>query len=112
MRSRGLTLVESLFLVAILGLLASLLSVTRFSAQRRRGGEKCANNLKQIGLAALQYQDDKHFFPHVGARGHLDGGVESDTAARCCRKLVYYNYDDSPETFVCPSSLDEASPLD
>jgi hypothetical protein len=112
MRQRGLTLLEALFLVAIVFLLVTLLGVTRLSSHRHQNGAKCSNNLKQIGMAALQYSDDKRFFPHRAGLHELDGGIESDTAARCVRTLAYYNYDDNPDGFICPSSPDQARSLD
>jgi len=112
MRQRGLTLLEALFLVAIVFLLVTLLGVTRLSSHRHQKTAKCSNNLKQIGMAALQYADDKRAFPHIGAANALDGGIESDTAARCIRSLIHFNYDDNPDGFICPSSRDLAAGLD
>ncbi|MEZ0230280.1 MAG: hypothetical protein ACAI25_16780 [Planctomycetota bacterium] len=73
--------------------------------------EACENNLRQIGMAALQYSDDKRFLPHIAALGSLDGGYRSNTASRALRSLVHFAYIDDPDVFVCPASPDAASPV-
>jgi prepilin-type N-terminal cleavage/methylation domain-containing protein len=52
------SLVELLVVVAILGVLASLLLPTLARAQRQARQTACLSNLKQIGLAFAGYQDD------------------------------------------------------
>ena len=109
MRSRGLTRVDAV-VFAVIGLVTmffGLAVVTPDHHHERANGTKCANNLKQIALAAVQYSDDYHVFPHLGSPESLDGGYRSNTATRVFRTLVWCNYDDSPETFICPSSADQ-----
>lgn len=77
-------------------------------AQRTR----CVSNLRQLGLAALQYADDRRFFPHVGPIRELDGGVDTNDTPRALRALVRHGYLDGGHVFVCPSSADEADPAD
>ncbi len=113
MRSRGLTRVDAV-VFAVIGLVTmffGLAVVTPDHHHERANGAKCANNLKQIALAAVQYSDDYHVFPHVGSPESLDGGYKSNTATRVFRTLVWCNYDDNPEGFVCPSSVDEFMPV-
>lgn len=71
---RGLTLVELLVVVAIIGILCALVVPAVMSARlaARRAG--CASNLRQIGLALHQYVGIHNAMPSpVGSRTRLDG---------------------------------------
>ncbi len=67
---------------------------------------RCANLLRQFGLAAIQYSDDKRFFPHVNKIRTLDGDYDSNHTPRTVRALMYYGYHDNPEGWVCSESFD------
>ncbi len=60
---RGFTLVELLVVIAIIGILVALLLPAIQAAREavRRGG--CANNMKNLGLAALNHHDVMKHFP-------------------------------------------------
>lgn len=55
---RGFTLIELLVVIAIIALLAALLSPALKSARDSAKQIACMSNLKQIGLAFLQYAND------------------------------------------------------
>ncbi len=65
-RRRGFTLIELLVVIAIIGVLVGLLLPAIQSARGMAFRTKCANNLRQIGLACMNFESVQKGLPRAG----------------------------------------------
>ena len=75
-RRRGFTLIELLVVIAIIAVLISLLLPAVQAAREAARRSQCRNNLKQLGLAAMNYHDVSQCFPPAFSLvlGQVGGG--------------------------------------
>jgi hypothetical protein len=102
-RRAGVTRAGVVIALAILLTTGGFLAAALGNAQGKANRSKCHNQVRQLGLAAIQHADDRRFFPHVG-----DGGLETNHTTRALRSVVDAGYLDGGYVFVCPESNDEA----
>ncbi|MEN6304741.1 MAG: prepilin-type N-terminal cleavage/methylation domain-containing protein, partial [Armatimonadia bacterium] len=58
MKRRGFTLIELLVVIAIIAILAAILFPVFAKAREKARQSSCLSNMKQMGLACLQYAQD------------------------------------------------------
>jgi len=81
-RPSGITLVELLVVVAVVGLLVALLLPAVQSAREAARRTACTANLKQLTLARLTHADVQGFLPTGGWGGAWTGDAERGFSAR------------------------------
>lgn len=98
MKRRGFTLIELLVVIAIIAILAAILFPVFARARENAKRSSCQSNMKQIGLAMMQYSQDfdERFVPW-SSNG-------TDTGVATPWNIVIGPYAKSTQIFLCPSN--------
>src|SRR5689334_20090171 len=98
---RGFSLIELLVVVAIIAILASLLFPALAKSKEKSKAAKCQSNLRQLGLAAMMFEEDNQVYPV--------GWVSQAGALLWYSQLQPYLgravTNKGQGVFICPSSL-------
>jgi prepilin-type N-terminal cleavage/methylation domain-containing protein/prepilin-type processing-associated H-X9-DG protein len=109
-RHSGFTLIELLVVIAIIAILAAILFPVFARARENARRTSCISNLKQMGLAAMQYTQDYDEGLPV-ALYSVPGGYSYPDGSEWYTDTLYwpqmlYPYHKSTQVFFCPSSPD------
>lgn len=93
--SRGFTLIELLVVIAIISILAAILFPVFAAAREKARQTTCASNMKQLGLAFVQYNQDYDETFLSGANSTHDQGWAYQV----------YPYVKATAAYTCPDDL-------
>ncbi|MCH2208867.1 MAG: type II secretion system GspH family protein [Lentisphaerales bacterium] len=96
--NRPFTLLELLVVVAIIGMLVSILLPSLQKTRIMTMGTVCISNQKQIGIAMASYvSENDEFYPYKN--GVQANGPNGD---KPIQEYLWYDIGESKEVFVCP----------
>ena len=106
-RKKGFTLIELLVVIAIIAILAAILFPVFARARENARRASCLSNIKQMGLALMQYaQDNDEGLPNTHITGYTGPFPNDDewTNNVLYWAQILHPYHKSTQVFFCPSS--------
>ena len=97
-KANGFTLIELVFTLAIISVLASITWVSMAGFRQRADAVGCIQHMKSIGIALNAYTMDKGYWPQVDPSGHSE---ESRTWEQWYKTLEPYQIHEG--TWLCPT---------
>ena len=105
----GFTLIELLVVVAIIAILAALLFPALGRAKDKGKSAKCQSNLRQLGLAAMMFDEDNQVYPIGWPPSNLQNLATPPIWYRQLQPYLGRKDNISGQgVFICPSSLQKA----
>jgi len=105
---QGFTLIELLVVIAIIAVLISLLLPAVQSAREAARRSQCVNNLKQLALAANNYESSNNCYPG-GSYSNYNGGTP--IYSQCSTGVVACDFPENFSVFVRILPFTEQSPM-
>ncbi|MDR3708917.1 MAG: DUF1559 domain-containing protein [Capsulimonadaceae bacterium] len=103
MKRSAFTLIELLIVIAIIAIIAGILFPVFATAREKARQTACLSNLKQIGLAVIQYEQD---FDECGPDGN---GTRNNCSMGWAGQI--YPFVKSTAVFICPSDTSAGVPI-
>jgi prepilin-type N-terminal cleavage/methylation domain-containing protein/prepilin-type processing-associated H-X9-DG protein len=87
-KRRGFTLIELLVVISIIGILVGLLLPAVNSAREAGRRTQCANNMRNIGLALVNFSTSKNYFPNSGTFFETPQGLTAWAGSNAQKSLT------------------------
>ena len=112
--NKKFTLLELLIVIAIIGILITMLLPSLDKARRATRAALCASNEKQIGIASAMYLRDNNatFTGEYWTSGAYNAGEyvgrkklgSTSWASPCYKPIYHFNYMPNWDVFMCPET--------